>query len=118
MAAAEADGVAHQADAARRRRLRWRARRGLLENDLLLTRFLDRYEGRLSDGEVAGLDFLLDLPDNELLDLILMRTELGARTTGGDRHADPAGAAPAADPGIVAQAAKVLELLRLPAVAG
>ena len=63
-------------DAARRRRLRWRSRRGLLENDLMLTRFFDRYEHSLSDDDVAGLDQLLDAPDNELLDLILARTEL------------------------------------------
>ena len=66
---------AHQSDPARRRRLRWRARRGLLENDLVLTRFLDQYESELSDAEVVGLDLLLDLSDNELLDLILGRTE-------------------------------------------
>jgi antitoxin CptB len=69
--------TAHQDDPTRRRRLRWRARRGLLENDLLLTRFLERHEASLSDGDVAGLDRLLDLPDNELLDLILQRTEPG-----------------------------------------
>ncbi len=67
--------TAHQADPARRRRLRWRARRGLLENDLVLTRFLDRHEVELSDDDVAGLDVLLDLSDNELLDLILARKE-------------------------------------------
>ena len=66
---------AHQQDPARRRRLRWRARRGLLENDLVLTRFLDRHEAALTDAEVHGLDRLLDLSDNELLDLILARTE-------------------------------------------
>jgi len=65
----------HQADPARRRRLRWRARRGLLENDLLLTRFLERHEADLTDDEVAGLDLLLDLGDNELLELILGRKE-------------------------------------------
>jgi antitoxin CptB len=69
--------TAHQDDPSRRRRLRWRARRGLLENDLLLTRFLDCHEASLSDGDVTGLDRLLDLPDNELLDLILQRTEPG-----------------------------------------
>jgi len=68
--------VIHQSDPAQRRRLRWRARRGLLENDLVLTRFLDRHESGLSDLEVEGLDALLDLTDNELLDLILARTEL------------------------------------------
>jgi antitoxin CptB len=59
--------------AAQRRRLRWRARRGLLENDILLTRFLDRYEARLTDPQVLGLDVLLDLTDNDLLDVLLER---------------------------------------------
>ena len=68
----------HQSDPARRRRLRWRARRGLLENDLVLTRFLDAWERDLTDADVAGLDRLLDLTDNELLDLILGRAEPGA----------------------------------------
>ena len=65
----------HQSDPAQRRRLRWRARRGLLENDLVLTRFLDLYEETLTDTEVSGLHQLLELGDNELLDLILQRTD-------------------------------------------
>lgn len=65
----------HQADPANRSRLRWRSRRGLLENDLILTRFLDRHEVTLSDGEVDGLTRLLDLSDNDLMDLILARKE-------------------------------------------
>ena len=68
-------GSTHQSDPARRRRLRWRARRGLLENDLVLTRFLDRNEEALTDAEVAGLHELLDLADNQLMDLILARRE-------------------------------------------
>ena len=64
--------------AAERRRLRWRARRGLLENDLLITRFLDRHEEGLSDEDVAAFDRLLDLPDNELLDLLLERAPVPA----------------------------------------
>lgn len=67
--------ITHQADPLLRRRLRWRARRGLLENDLILNRFFDRHEPVLSDEDVIGLDVLLDLPDNELLDLILERIE-------------------------------------------
>ncbi len=63
----------HQADPANRSRLRWRARRGLLENDLILTRFLDQHEVTLSDDEVDGLTRLLDLSDNDLMDLILAR---------------------------------------------
>ena len=68
--------LGHQSDPAQRRRLRWRARRGLLENDLVFERFFAQHEGNLSDADVAGLDQLLDLPDNALLDLILERTQL------------------------------------------
>ena len=39
-------------------------------------RFFAQHEGNLSDADVAGLDQLLDLPDNALLDLILERTQL------------------------------------------
>ena len=56
-------------------RLRWRARRGLLENDLIITRYLDAYEKGLTDVEVGALTVLFELGDNELLDLILARTE-------------------------------------------
>jgi antitoxin CptB len=65
----------HQSDPANRTRLRWRARRGLLENDLILTRFLDAHEDNLSDDDVDALTRLLDLADNPLLDLLLARTE-------------------------------------------
>jgi len=58
-----------------RTRLRWRARRGLLENDLIITRFLDAHETRLTDGDVAALTALLELGDNDLLDVLLARTE-------------------------------------------
>ncbi len=56
-------------------RIRWRSRRGMLENDLVLTRFLDRKGAAISEDEVAMLDRLLDLPDNELWDLIAGRRE-------------------------------------------
>ncbi len=58
--------------------MRWRARRGLLENDLIMTRFLDTNESTLSDDDVAALSVLLELPDNDLMDLILARTEVDA----------------------------------------
>lgn len=60
---------------ARLRRLRWRARRGLLENDIVLERFFDARPGGLTEDEIRGLDVLLDLTDPELLDLILGRAE-------------------------------------------
>jgi len=65
----------HQSDLANRSRLRWRSRRGLLENDLILTRFLDAHEEDLSDADVDALTRLLDLADNPLLDLLLARSE-------------------------------------------
>ena len=67
--------TAHQADPANRARLRWRARRGLLENDLILTRFLDAHEEELTDDEVDALTRLLALADNPLMDLLLGRVE-------------------------------------------
>ncbi|HEY5800710.1 MAG TPA: succinate dehydrogenase assembly factor 2 [Burkholderiaceae bacterium] len=67
--------VSHQLDPANRARLRWRSRRGLLENDLILTRFLDAHEATLTDLEVDALTRLLDLSDNDLMDLILARKE-------------------------------------------
>ena len=54
-----------------RTRLRWRARRGLLENDLIFTEYLDAYQDKLSDADVSALTQLFDLGDNELLDLLL-----------------------------------------------
>lgn len=61
-----------------RRRLRWRARRGLLENDLLFERFLDRHQDELDATQAAALQRLLELPDNDLLDLLLERRALPA----------------------------------------
>ena len=56
-------------------RMRWRCRRGMLENDLILTRFLDARGGAISAADVAALDRLLDLADGELWDLIAGRAE-------------------------------------------
>ncbi len=56
-------------------RLRWRCRRGMLENDLILERFLDARGEAISDREIAALDRLLELSDNELWDLLSGRQE-------------------------------------------
>lgn len=61
----------HQSDPKNRARLRWRARRGLLENDLILTRFLDRYEESMSDDDVDAFSRLMELPDNTLMELLM-----------------------------------------------
>ncbi|OXR49204.1 MULTISPECIES: succinate dehydrogenase assembly factor 2 [unclassified Pusillimonas] len=59
-----------------RARLRWRARRGLLENDLIITNFLDQYETQLTDTDVVALTQLFEMGDNELLDVLLGRKSL------------------------------------------
>jgi antitoxin CptB len=62
-------------DATMRNRLRWRCRRGMLENDLILTRFLDARGDAITEQEVAALDILLEMSDNELWDLLSGREE-------------------------------------------
>ena len=64
------------------RRLRWRCRRGLLENDLLLTRFLDREERLLDDRSLRDLNELLAFDDHTLWDLLSGRAEPDPRLTG------------------------------------
>ncbi|MCS6996732.1 MAG: succinate dehydrogenase assembly factor 2 [Casimicrobiaceae bacterium] len=56
-------------------RLRWRARRGLLENDLVLERFLTRRGCSLTADENAQLQKLLELDDITLWDLISGRLD-------------------------------------------
>ena len=79
-------------------KLRWRCRRGMLENDLLIERFFARHEASLTVAEAEGLGELMELGDNDLMDLLLRRRELGGEATGDTR--------------------KVLEMLRVPAAAG
>ena len=73
-APARADGGARvPLDAVRLARLRWRCRRGMLENDLILERFLARRGDDLTEDEVVALDRLLDLPDGDLWDVLCER---------------------------------------------
>ena len=55
-------------------KLRWRCRRGLLENDLFVERFFQRHAHSLTHFQAQGLTLLMDLSDNDLLDLLLGRT--------------------------------------------
>ena len=56
-------------------KLRWRCRRGLLENDLLIERYFTRKAGQVSVTQAQGLTALMDLADIDLLDLLLRRKE-------------------------------------------
>ncbi|PVE06452.1 succinate dehydrogenase assembly factor 2 [Limnohabitans sp. Rim28] len=57
-------------------KLRWRSRRGLLENDLFIERFFNRHAQSLTVGQARGMYVLMDLSDNDLMDLLLRRKEL------------------------------------------
>ena len=56
-------------------KLRWRCRRGLLENDLFIERFFGRYGDRLTVRQAEALGELMDLADNDLMDLLLRRKD-------------------------------------------
>ena len=55
--------------------LRWRSRRGLVENDLFIERFFANHGSRLTQRHAQGMRALMDLADNDLLDLLLARRE-------------------------------------------
>lgn len=54
-------------------KLRWRCRRGLLENDLFIEKFFARHASGLTVRQADALGVLMDLSDNDLLDLLLGR---------------------------------------------
>lgn len=56
-------------------KLKWRARRGLLENDVILSKFFAQYQ-QLTITQADALTQLCNLTDNELLDLIFKKTTL------------------------------------------
>ena len=58
-------------------KLRWRCRRGLLENDLSIEKFFHRHEATLTISQAKGMGDLMNLSDNDLLDLLLQRKEPG-----------------------------------------
>ena len=63
-------------DRVSRDRLYWKCRRGLLELDLVLQRYLDK------NPDDASLEPLLDLPDNDLWDIIAGRSDYYDRRFG------------------------------------
>jgi antitoxin CptB len=56
-------------------RLKWKSRRGLLELDIVFDRFWKGAGKTMDAGQAAELERLLLLPDNDLLDLVMRRTE-------------------------------------------
>ena len=57
-------------------KLRWRCRRGFLENDLILTRLLERRATNFTTEEHAQLLSLIALDDNDLWEIIAGRTDV------------------------------------------
>ena len=57
-------------------KLRWRCRRGLLENDLFIERFFKNFSESLTVRQGNALGLLMDLSDNDLLDVQLARKSL------------------------------------------
>lgn len=69
------DAVTELIDERALSKLKWRCRRGLLENDLFIERFFARHEQSLTVFQAEGLRQLMELADNDLLDLMLARKE-------------------------------------------
>lgn len=57
------------------RRLRWRCRRGLLELDIVLGRFVQERYQKMDNEQRVVFDELLDMPDTELWDVITGQKE-------------------------------------------
>ncbi|MEO8343972.1 MAG: succinate dehydrogenase assembly factor 2 [Gallionella sp.] len=62
-------------------RIRWRSRRGLLELDIVLGRFIEAHYEQLDEAEMQAFEELLDMPDNPLWDMIV---EQGAQEAHGE----------------------------------
>jgi antitoxin CptB len=62
-------------DRAGRDRLKWKCRRGLLELDLVLERFLQRHAWGMSDNDLVLFGELLDYADPELWEVVSGRSD-------------------------------------------
>ncbi len=67
-------------------KLKWRCRRGLLENDIFIDRFFRRFGATLTVRQALALGLLMDLSDNDLLDVQLGRKSLAEVASPLDRE--------------------------------
>lgn len=51
-------------------RVRWRCRRGMLEMDILLGRFVEQRYAQMDEQQREAFDELLDLADTDLWDMV------------------------------------------------
>ncbi len=56
-------------------RVRWRSRRGLLELDIVLGRFIEQEYAQLDEAGQRVFEEFLDMPDNPLWDMIAGRQQ-------------------------------------------
>ena len=68
-------------------RLKWRCRRGLLENDLLIERFFRAHGDGLTPAQARAMERLMTLSDPDLLDLLLARSQPAGDLDRPDVHA-------------------------------
>ena len=61
-------------------RLRWNCRRGLLENDIVLERFLEHHLDVLDGRRLEAFNGLLAMDDNSLWDILSGRADLAVDT--------------------------------------
>ena len=66
-------GIRENTDPAVIERVRWRCRRGLLELDIVLGRFIEQHYLHLNEAQRLAFDTLLDMPDTALWDMIAGR---------------------------------------------
>jgi len=87
-ARSEKNGEGNKLDPALLQRVRWRSRRGLLELDIVLGRFIEAFYTQLDEKEKQAFEVLLDMPDNSLWDMIVGRAERGVQeATQGEQQA-------------------------------
>ena len=58
-------------NAVEQNRLKWKCRRGLLELDLVFEKFL----GRVEEKDLTAFNEILELPDNDLWDIVAGRSD-------------------------------------------
>ncbi len=71
--------TAETLDDSMQRRLAWRCRRGMLELDIVLQKFVAERFFSLTNEELAELDQLLDLPDNDFWALLSHPSRVGEK---------------------------------------
>lgn len=60
----------------RQARMRWRCRRGMLELDIVLQRFIDDHYEQLDEHQLKLFEALLSLPDHDLWNIIIGNTKV------------------------------------------